>query len=96
MANTILTIIDGPNEGEFDAMVQFDDYSRMASFLTKEAKWCNLFCQSVCIDGPMMGKGNNVTASGDGWSVEYDTEKKTGIITLTKDIFTKEKEQVTA
>ena len=76
-----LAILDCPTESEFDSILSSDDRSPMVDFQTKKG-WYHLGCKSIEINGPMLGKGINVKASGDKWSAEIDTEKKTGTLLL--------------
>lgn len=71
-----LTIIDGPDQGDFDQMIQFDDCSCSASFNTKEEGWYNgLFCQSV---GNCPNDEYDISASGEGFMATYNSTIKTG------------------
>jgi hypothetical protein len=87
MPNRILTIIDGPEEGVFDQMVNFDDCSRMTWFTTKEFGDISVNCISVGVNGSMYGKGNNIEAENDKCKIQYDSLNKTGTIEILDEVY---------
>lgn len=77
--NTLLTIIDGPDDGLIDDIINFDDRDT-ATFTTKELGEVSIYCRQASLDGPAIGKGNAVGISNDYCSINYDPVKKTGEI----------------
>jgi hypothetical protein len=73
----ILTIIDGPPQGDFDNIIDSDDVSPFVTFTTKEEGDQRVRCQSTGVDPQ---KENDVTVENDVCKVEYNSTNKTGTI----------------
>jgi hypothetical protein len=73
-----LHIIDGPSTGDLDAIINFDDRSRVENFNTEKG-WRSIYIQTMEINPE---QELDVKIENAKCIIEYNSNKKTGIFTL--------------